>query len=215
MYFSVIVLYSIFVYFDYAPLKEVFGFIRVPVLMLLYFFSSLKKDYWYFLALLLFQAAYVLFNQQSDTSLLIGAIVSVLFRISLLIIIFRAISDKRWKTIILTSLPIVFIFWYLVNLIKENVQNSYYIWLLNGFLTAFVGGLAVSNYCYKEDRKSYWLLISALLFVVQVGLFFVNRFYLKQQIFLQLIIVFYGVSHYTFYRFMVYKDEELAKKAEK
>ncbi|MEW5677077.1 hypothetical protein ABGT15_12255 [Flavobacterium enshiense] len=208
LYFSVIGLYSIFVFFEYNPLKEVFGFIRIPILMLLYYYASLKRDYLYFLALLLFQIAYLSFSQSSESSYFWGAVTSVVFRFVLIVIVCRVLKDMRWTTIFLTSLPILFVFLYLIDLIKESITNSYYLWVINGFLTAFLGGLSVSNYCYKDDKKSFWLLISALLFVVQIGLFFVNKFYLKQQLFVHMIILLYGVSHYTFFKFMVFKDEE-------
>lgn len=94
------------------------------------------------------------------------------------------------------------------NLITESILESYYVWLFNVVLTAFLMGLAVSNYYYKDDQKSFWLLLSALLFVVQIGLFFVNKFYLNQLIFLYMVTIFYGISHYTFYKFMIFKDAE-------
>lgn len=208
LYFSLIVLYSMCVFFGYQPWKDVFGFIRIPVLMLLYYVSSDKKDMLYFLALLIFQAAYLLFGKNTEESLFLGALASVVFRFVLIVIILKAITDKRWDMVLLTSLPILFIYLYLINLIRDNIADSFYIWTLNGVLTAFLAGLAISNYCYKDDQKSFWLLLSALLFVVQIGLFFVNKFYLNQQIFLLLVIILYGISHYTFYKFMIFKDKE-------
>jgi len=208
LYFSVIVLYSICVYFDFEELRALFGFLRIPVLLVLYYVSSVKRDLLYFLALIVFQAAYIFFGKNTDTGLLYGAIASVLYRFILILIVLKAIHDKRWDMVFLTSLPILFIYLYLIDLIKDSIANSYYIWILNGILTAFLGGLAVINYCYKDDQKSFWLLLSALLFVIQIGLFFVNKFYLKQELFLHMIIILYGISHYTFYKFMVFKDRE-------
>jgi hypothetical protein len=213
LYFSIIILYSICTFLDILPLKEFLGFIRIPVLAFLYFYVSVKKDYLYFLALLFFQAAYLFFGRNTETSLFLGAAASVVFRLFIVAIIFNVVTDKRWGMIFLTSLPILFVYIYLINLIKETVLDSYYLWMTNGSLTAFLGGLAVTNYCYKDDKKSFWLLISAMLFVIQIGLFFVNKFYLKQQVFLQLIILFYGISHYTFYKFMIFKDMDESEQA--
>ncbi len=208
LYFTVIVLYNICIYCEYQTLREIFGFIRIPILMVLYYFSSVKKDMLYFLALLIFQAAYIFFGQKTDAGMFNGAVASVAYRFISIVIILKATQDKRWHMIFLTSLPIFFIYLYLVNLIRDSIANSYYVWIANGFLTAFLSGLAVTNYCYKEDQKSFWLLLSALLFVIQIGLFFVNKFYLKQDIFLHMVVVFYGISHYTFYKFMIFKDSE-------
>ena len=141
-------------------------------------------------------------------ALLWAVLFSDVFRLLLLVLVYKIIEEKRWCITIMTSIPLLIIYLYLIDLIKESLGNAYIPWIINGFLTAYLGGLAVTNYVYKDDRKSFWLVISALLFVIQIGLFFMNKFYLKQQVFLQLIILLYGISHYTFYKFMIVKEDE-------
>ncbi|TGD59039.1 hypothetical protein [Flavobacterium humi] len=208
MYFITVLIYSVLVFFEYEPLKGFFGFVRVPILALLYFCSSVKRDYWYFLAFLFFQAAYLFFGKNTETCLFYGAAASVMFRLLMVIIIYKAIKEKRWFETVLTALPFLFVHLYFIDLVSDVLHDSIYLWILNGLLTSFLGGLSVANFFFTNDRKSVWLFISALLFVVQIGLFFINKFYLKQQIFLQMVIVFYGISNYTFYRFMILKEEE-------
>ncbi len=208
-YFTIIVLYSICVYFDFQPLKFSLGFLRIPVLMLLYFFSSRERNYVYFSALFFYQITSVLFNVNTDMALLWAVLFSDVFRLLLLVLVYKIIEEKRWCITIMTSIPFLIIYLYLIDLIKESLGNAYIPWIINGFLTAYLGGLAVTNYVYKDDRKSFWLVISALLFVIQIGLFFMNKFYLKQQVFLQLVILLYGISHYTFYKFMIVKEDEI------
>lgn len=206
-YFAVILVYSICVYFDFQPYKTILGFSRIPILMLLYLYSSKVRNYVYFLALFFYQVASFLFNHTSEMSLILAVSASVIFRFLMVVLVYKAIEDKKWKTTLLTCLPFLFVYLYLINLVEEALGSSYYLWILNGFLTALLGGLAVTNYFNKSDRKSFWLLISALLFVVQIGMFFINKFYLKQQVFLQIIIICYGISHYTFYKFMIINEE--------
>ncbi|MGH2664309.1 hypothetical protein [Flavobacterium sp.] len=208
LYFTTIVIYSFFVFYDYQPLKGFFGFIRIPVLLLLYYFTSVKRDYVYFLALFIFQITYLLFNKSTETSMFYGALASVIFRFLMIVIIYKAIREKEWMLTILAGLPFLFVHLFLIDLVKDVISNSIYLWILNGLLTALLGGISVSNYYYNPGNKSLWLLISCLFFVVQIGLFFINRFYLKQQIFLQLIIIIYGISNFTFYKFMIVKEKE-------
>jgi len=208
LYFSIIVLYSICVYYDYQPLKFGLGFMRIPVLTVLYFYSSDERNYIYFLALLFYQIASVLFSINTDIALLYAVLASVVYRFLMVVLVYKTIEDKKWNITLMTSIPLLIVYLCLVDLVKDALGDSYVPWVINGFLTAFLGGLAVTNYVFKDDRKSFWLLISALLFVVQIVLFFMNKFYLKQQIFLQLVILFYGVSHYTFYKFMIIKERE-------
>lgn len=208
LYFVIIILYSICVYFDYQPFKFGLGFVRIPILMVLYFYASKERNYVYFLALLFYQIASVLFNVNTDIALLCAVLASVVFRFLMVVLVYKAIDDINWQNTIMTSLPFLIVYMYLIDLVKDSLGNGYIPWIINGFLTAFLGGLAVTNYVFNDGRKSFWLVISALLFVVQIALFFMNKFYLKQQIFLQLIILFYGISHYTFYKFMIIKEEE-------
>lgn len=208
LYFVIIILYSICVYFDYQLFRIGLGFMRIPVLMLLYYYVSKKRNSIYFLALFFYQIASVLFNVNTDIALFCAVLTSVVFRFLMVVLVCKAINDIKWQITIMTSLPVLIVYMYLIDLIKDALGNSFMPWVVNGFLTAFLGGLAVTNYVFNDGRKSFWLVISALLFVVQIALFFMNKFYLKQQIFLQLIILFYGISHYTFYKFMIISEEE-------
>lgn len=208
LYFVIIILYSICVYFDYQSFKFGFGFARIPILMVLYFYASKERNYIYFLALLFYQIASVLFNINTDVALFYAVLASVVFRFLMVVLVYKSIDDKMWNITLMTSIPFLIVYLYLIEMIKDSLGDGYVPWIINGFLTAFLGGLAVTNYVHKDDRKSFWLLISALFFVVQIGMFFMNKFYLKQQIFLQLIILFYGISHYTFYKFMIINEEE-------
>lgn len=208
LYFAVIVIYSICVYLDFQPFRGILGSLRIPILMILYFYSSKVRNYIYFVALLFYQAASVLFNINSEKSLFYGVLASVIFRFLLIVLVYNAVDNKKWTATLITSLPFLFVYFYLIDLVKEALGDGYYPWILNGFLTAFLGGLAVTNYINTVSKKSFWLLLSAMLFVVQIGMYFINKFYLKQQIFLQLIILFYGISHYTFYKFMIVDEEK-------
>lgn len=207
-YFAVIFFYCICVYLELQPFKAILGFSRIPLLMILYLYSSKVKNYIYFLALFFFQIAFLLFSGTSEISLILAVLASVVFRSLLLFLVYRAVDDKKWTKTLLTSLPFLFIYLYLIDLVAEALGASYYFWIVNGFLTALLGGLAVTNYFAKHDRTSFWLLVSAMLFVVQTAIFFINKFYLKQQVFLQIIILCYGISHYTFYRFMIMQEEK-------
>jgi hypothetical protein len=208
LYFAVIAIYSVCVYLNFQPLKGILGFLRIPILMVLYFYASRVRNYIYFVALLFYQAASVLFNLNSESSLLYGVMASVVFRFLLIVLVYNAIEEKKWIATVITSLPFLFVYLYLIDLVKDSLGDGYYPWIANGFLTALLGGLAVTNYVNSLNRKSFWLLLSAMLFVVQIGMFFINKFYLKQQIFLQLIILFYGISHFTFYKFMIMNEEK-------
>ena len=72
-----------------------------------------------------------------------------------------------------------------------------------------IGGVrtALYNYLFEDENKNFWLLISSVLFVIQIGVFFISKYYLNAPVFRSLTILLFGVSNFTFYRFII-SDEE-------
>jgi uncharacterized membrane protein HdeD (DUF308 family) len=74
-------------------------------------------------------------------------------------------------------------------------------------LTSFIGGIALYNYLFEDENKNFWLLISAVLFVIQIGIFFINKYYLETPTLRTLTVILFGVSNFTFYKFMIFNEE--------
>ena len=90
----------------------------------------------------------------------------------------------------------------------QSLGSSYYLWIINAFLTSFLGGVAIINYLNNPERKEYWLVVSSIFFIIQIGAFFINKFYIKNEAIYQMVILLYGVSHFTFYKFLIIKEDE-------
>lgn len=208
IYFVNLALYSLSSIFDYNSIETVFWFSRIPILILLYLLTG-KNNVIYIFGLLLYQTASMLFSTSNQDLFLYGSIASIGFKICLLILLLPLINKSNRKAIILSSLPFFILYLYIIELVMYSLGDSLLIWLLNALITSIMGGVAIIHYNRNFDLKGYWLLISSIFFIIQIGAFFVNKFYIKSEAIYQMVIFFYGLSHFTFYKFLILKEEEI------
>lgn len=207
LYILVVVAFS-FLNLKTFPVLEFFlGSIRIPILILMYFLASKIKSTLYFSALILFFFAYLFFRENTPFFNFIGAIISLAYRILIFIIVYKSIENKNWLAIVLASIPFFFIYLYALLLIEKEVKMDFYPWVINGFLTSFIGGMATFNFLFQDKKRLYWLFISAILFVIQIGVFLINKYYFPDEILRTLTIILFGISNFTFYKFVLLQEE--------
>ena len=207
IYFIVIVVFSVFDFSDFPLINYIIGGSRIPLLILIYWLHSQKKDIIYLSALILFFFAYVMFLENTPERLLLGSIVSLLYRFLIFMLVYKSIQNKNWLALSLSSIPFLFTYLYFIFLISEFLNADIYLWILNGLLTSFIGGIALYNYLFEDENKNFWLLISAVLFVIQIGVFFLHKHYLNAPELKTLSIILFGVSNFTFYKFIIFNEE--------
>ena len=191
-----------------ATLVTFFWAIRIPILFVLYLVSSKKRQLLYLFALLLYQLASIYFYLGTTSGLIYGTIYSVFFKAFLVLMIFDVVTKKNRLASGIASIPFFIFFLYLFEIVISSLDKIYFTWIINALLTSFIGGVGIINYMNNSDKKSFWLLISGILFVVQIGAFFITKFYIKNESINQIVILSYAISHFTFYKFLILKEEE-------
>jgi hypothetical protein len=207
LYILVVVTFSFLNLKSFPVLEFLLGSIRIPLLILMYFLASKVKSTLYFSALILFFFAYLFFRENTPFFNFIGAVISLAYRILIFIIVYKSIENKNWLAIVLASIPYFFIYLYALLLIEKEVKMDFYPWVLNGFLTSFIGGMATFNFLFQDKKRLYWLFISAILFVIQIGVFLINKYYFPDEILRMLTIILFGISNFTFYKFVLLQEE--------
>lgn len=208
LYFVNLLLYSFSSFLDLQKFETIFWFVRIPLLIILYYISSSKKQIVYFTGLLFYQGASVFFATGDSSLFIYGTISSVIFKLCLSILVVDLITEKNKWAISISVIPFFVIYLYIINFVMESLGDSYYVWIMNAFLTSFLGGVAIINYINTPGKKEYWLLVSTIFFIIQIGAFFINKFYVKNEAIYQIVILLYGVSHFTFYKFLIIKEDE-------
>lgn len=207
LYILAVVTFSFFDMKSFPMLEFLIGSIRIPILFLMYFIASQIKSTVYFSALILFFFAYLFFREDTPFFNFIGAIISLVYNILIFIIVYNSIKNKNWLAITLASIPFFFIYLYALLLIENDVKIDFYPWVVNGFLTSFIGGIATFNFIFQDKKKMDWLFISAILFVIQIVVFLINKYYFPDEILRMLTIILFGISNFTFYKFMLLQEE--------
>ena len=207
LYILVVVTFSFLNLKSFPVLEFLLGSIRIPLLILMYYLASKIKSTLYFSALILFFFAYLFFRENTPFFNFIGAIISLAYRILIFIIVYKSIENKNWLAIVLASIPFFFIYLYALLLIEKEVKMDFYPWVINGFLTSFIGGMATFNFLFQDKKRLYWLFISAILFVIQIGVFLINKYYFPDEILRMLTIILFGISNFTFYKFVLLQEE--------
>jgi hypothetical protein len=208
LYFINLFLYSLFSLIDIEEITNIFWFLRIPILLILYLVSSKDKKVLYLVGLLLYQFASIFFHSGAPTEFIYGTLCSMLFKACLVVLTADMVTKNNYKAISMAFIPFFVIYLYIIEFVVFPLGDTYYIWILNALFTSFIGGVAIINYVNDSILKNYWLLISAILFIVQIGAFFINKFYVKNEGIYQMVILTYGISHYAFYKFMILNEEE-------
>jgi hypothetical protein len=155
----------------------------------------------------MFLFASFLFQEKTAINSLLGSLASLVYRFLIFILVYKSVKSKNWVAITLASIPFICIYISFILLIENELKTDIYPWIINGLLTSLIGGIAVYNYIFEEGNKNFWLLISAILFIFQIGVFFIQNYYFTDEILRKLTIILFGISNYTFYKFMILAEE--------
>lgn len=196
-------------FFEYRAFIFVFKMLLMPMLILLYWKTSAVRNKFYLIGLLFAFVANILFIYKENFDFIIlGAAAFLIFRIISIYLIMKSIKIKKFFPVIIGSLPFVFIYFYLTCLTIDELGDGLLIYIIQSIFMSFLGGLSVGSYMINDNRKNYWLLISALLFTVNQILLVIKLFYLSVIIFQPISMALYCFAQYGFYKFIILSEEK-------
>lgn len=210
IFFVNLILYSTCSYLEYPVTHNIFWYLRIPLLLAIYLLSG-EKNVFYIVSLVLYQIASLFFAFGSTNLFILGSIASLSYKLCLFYLLFPIVVKKDYLKIAVLCLPIFIIYLFIVDLVAIDLGSTKFLWIINSLITSIMGGIAIIHYNKNYDLKGYWLIISSILFIIQIGAFFINKFYLKNGSIYQMVIFSSGISHFAFYKFIVLKEDELKK----
>ncbi|MFY8068569.1 MAG: hypothetical protein ACOVMG_00605 [Flavobacterium sp.] len=178
----------------------------IPLLLIiLYHFTSLKRDKLFYVVLFLSLLTNLFYIPDSKEFLFYALIAYSLHRILLLILIFKMVSIKNYIPFFLSTLPLGFIFFFLVTS-SDIPANSYYLIIFQSVMAAVLGGIAIACYSINDSKENSLLLISILLFLALQLVVYIEKYFLKDShsIFLRPLAMTLNVcAFYIFYKFVI------------
>lgn len=148
------------------------------VLVIFYWFKSFKKDKLFILTLLFGLISSILFIPNDYEIILWGVAVFALHRLVLIIVLLQLLVPKDYIPIVIASLPVVLIFFYLLSITTNLDPTIILLFSINNVLISFFCGIVIANYIMKTENSNPWLLISALMFLALQLIVYIEKFYL-------------------------------------
>lgn len=191
--------------FFYTPLIVIFKPLMPLTLIVLYWFSSPRRQPLYIVAMLLSSATNLMFIPNDLQMLRCALIVFTVHRILVIVLIFRILKLRDYIPIIIGTVPFLLVFFYM--LVSSDVpENTFWVMVIQNILISIIGGVAVSNYMMQDNKKNSWLLICGLLFVALQFIVFVEKYYLmgfSPEILRPTAMGLNAFAFYTFYEFVL------------
>lgn len=179
------------------------------LLMILYHYTSLKRDKLFYVILFLSLITNLFFIPNSKECLFYGLITYTFHRILLLILIFRIVRIKNYVPFFLSTLPLGFIFFFLVTS-SDIPENSYYLIVFQSVMAAVLGGIAIACYSVNDSKENSLLLISILLFLALQLVVYIEKYFFKDShsIYLRPLAMTLNVcAFYIFYKFVIASEK--------
>lgn len=176
------------------------------ILILLYRYSSTQRDLLFFVAILFLLITKMYAIQNSEQMLFFGIIAFFLHRVIMIYYIFKLIKLKDYIPSLITMIPFLFFFFYLLSLTTNITPRNYYGLMLQSVLMSILASMTVSHYVMNNEKKDVWLLIFGLLSVTQYFMVFIDKFYLlgfSPVIFRPLEVILTTSVCFTFYKFVI------------
>ena len=179
------------------------------VASVIYYSKSENRDSILTISLLLALVSSILFIPGNATTLLWGISVFSIHRLFLIIFLLKLLKTNDYLPILIGSLPVLVIFFYLISITTDIANLSLVVFSLNNILIAFFFGIIIADYMLKEDNNNIYLLISALMFLALQLIVYIEKFYLLEmspKILRPTAVLFYAIALFTLIKAVLFQE---------
>lgn len=182
-------------------------FITKPLITILigilYWTQSSIKNPIFIWSLFFCLVSSIFFIVDESIMLVWGVTIFAIHRLIMILFLIKLLKVKNFFPVALASLPILFIFFYLVHINIDLNNIMLLVFSVNNILLSIFGGIIIANYMMKEDNNNTWLLISALMFIALQLIVYIEKFYLTEfspRILRPTAIIFFSLSVFTLFK---------------
>lgn len=180
----------------------------IPLLIVLYYFSSNIKSKLYISALFFSWLANMFFMSIELKFMILASTSFLIHRILIIIKIFKDEKSLDVIPVVLGGIPFLFFFLSLINMVYENISGrQYYLILFQTFLMTILGGFSLGNYIIKNTIYSKILLISSLFFAINLFILGIKIYYIDLIFLKPMSMIFFVMGHYTLCYFTILKEK--------
>lgn len=180
----------------------------LPLLAVIYLFSSQKKSLIYLLALFFGWMANIFFIQHTSSAITNGGISYLLFWVVITYIILVNTNFPNAKLFTIAIIPFMFVFCYILQLIYINIYGSVYLYFSNAIFMVFLGGYSLAAYFLQSNRVNTYLLIAVILFTFIQFIVSIDLYYISFRLFRPIAFLIFAVAQMILLRLMVVFDTQ-------
>ncbi|MBC7606133.1 MAG: hypothetical protein H7199_04150 [Burkholderiales bacterium] len=189
----------------------IFTRIATPLLLILiYTVNSERKNPLFFFILIILLLSNILFFYKTAPLFYLGIIAFIIQRIIMVVFIFKLLLTKNYQIFVLSTIPFLIIFLYLILITGEISMIEFSILVIQSLLISLLGGLAVSSYIQIDNRANSWLLISTLLFIGLRFVLFIEKYYLSiisLSVISPMAVILNFFAFFAFYKFVIAAEQ--------
>ncbi len=182
----------------------------IPILIIIYSIAAKKASYLYVIALLFNWFANLLFISSNVKLTLLASISFLIYRILIIIKIFKDEKSLGFIPVIIGSIPFLFLFLSLINIVYDNINGGgFYLIIFQTILMTILGGFSLGNYVIKNDVFSKLLLMSSLFFGINFVVLGIKFYFFNYEFLKPFSMIFFILGHYIFNYLMILKGKKL------
>lgn len=204
-FFAVAFLDIIGIVTDISMLQMVSKPLIILTLIILYYFSAIRRSYWYLLALL-FSLFGDIFLLNKTNYFLLGIASFLMTQIMYSILIIKLLNKSSIKQKLIASFPFIVFFSILISVLGSKLDEYFVPVIIYAVAISVFGILSLLNYQLNSTKSSRFLLVGAVLFIISDTMIALNKFQEPKLIYPVAIMITYIFAQYLIYRFMVKTD---------
>ncbi|MFA5299575.1 MAG: lysoplasmalogenase [Lutibacter sp.] len=205
--FSVFVLASMMdiigLTFSIPTLIYIFKPLIILSLLLLYVFSSPKKQKWYVFALIFSFLGDVFLMFSGELFFIAGLVSFLIAHVLFIKIVIYRIENINFFKIILSSILFLTLFGLLIFTLKESLHEMLGPVIVYGLTISTFGAVSLIDFLNTKSKKSLLMLFGAVIFMISDSILAINKFYSPAHVFEVTVMATYVLAQYFIYRSMV------------
>lgn len=178
-----------------------------PILIVIYWKTSIKKNSYFITALLFGLMANIFFISKDFSSIVIGSLFFMFYRILVIYLAIKIINLKNYLPVFLGIIPFAIIFIYVTSLTFYELGNGLYIYIMQVIFISFLGGFSLANYIINNNKTNFWLLLSSILFTLIQFILILKIYYINMFIFQPIAMIFYAIAQFSLYKFIILSEK--------
>lgn len=177
-------------------------------LLFLYSKSVFETNKWYTTALIFSFFGDVFLMYPGQLPFKIGLISFLIAHILFIKIVIHRIEKVSFISILTAVIPFGTVLLALIFTIKDSIGELLLPVVFYGITISAFGTVSLIDYLNSKSKKSLFMLLGAIVFMLSDSLLAINKFYFPIEIFEPIVMVTYIVAQYLIYRSMILENEK-------